>query len=184
MTWILTHTGIKFDLLAPTPAMIDQRDIAHALSNLCRFNGHTHTHYSVAEHSIRVAQIVPVQFQLAALLHDATEAYVGDMVRPLKQVMPDFRKVEKRIWQAICERFDMPEILHTTVHAADMTLLATERRDLMPDHPGQWHCLQGITPLKARIVPCNAVTAEVQFLTLLMELLASTHRAKVQGGAA
>ncbi|MEH6564614.1 MAG: phosphohydrolase [Halopseudomonas sp.] len=184
MTWILTHTGIKFDLLEPTADMIHPRDIAHALSQLCRFNGHTHKHYSVAEHSIRVAQIVPVQYQLVALLHDATEAYVGDMVRPLKQVMPEFRTVEKRIWQAICERFDLPEILPTSVHAADMTLLATERRDLMPEHPGQWDCLQGVTPLTARIVPCNAVTAEVQFLTLLMELLATTHRAKVQGGAA
>lgn len=84
MTWILTQSGQQFDLLRPTASMIKPVDIAHALSRLCRFNGHTRAHYSVAQHSLIVASLVPVEHQLVALLHDAPEAYIGDMTRPLK----------------------------------------------------------------------------------------------------
>ena len=184
MTWILTRTGMPFDLLAPTAEMVQPLDIAHALAHLCRFNGHTLQHYSVAEHSIRVAQLVPAEHQLAALLHDATEAYVGDMVRPLKQVLPGYQQIEQRVWKAICQRFDLDPVLPECVHQADMVMLATERRDLMPDHPAQWECLDGVEPLRARIVPCNAVTAQVQYFNLLMEQLATTHRRRATGGAA
>ena len=69
MTWILTQSGQQFDLLRPTAAMIKPVDIAHALSRLCRFNGHTRAHYSVAQHSLIVASLVPAEQQLAALLH-------------------------------------------------------------------------------------------------------------------
>jgi len=104
MTWILTRTGRRFDLLAPKADQVSTLDIAHALSQLCRFNGHTSRHYSVAQHSLLVASIVPAEHQLAALLHDATEAYVGDMTRPLKALLPDFSAIEHGIWLAICER--------------------------------------------------------------------------------
>ena len=82
MTWILTWSGKRFDLFEPTPEMIDPRDIAQALGTIARFNGHTKEHYTVAQHSVIVANLVPPEHQLAALLHDATEAYIGDMVRP------------------------------------------------------------------------------------------------------
>lgn len=110
MSWILTHSGRQFDLTSPTAAMISPVDIAHALSNLCRFNGHTRTHYSVAQHSMLVSSLVPEQHKLVALLHDATEAYIGDMTRPLKAIMPGFRIAEEIIWQAICDRFNLDPV--------------------------------------------------------------------------
>lgn len=94
MNWILTSTGKRFDLLEPDADMIDPWDICHSLAHLCRFNGHTREFYSVAQHSCIVAELVPEEHKLAALLHDATEAYLGDITRPLKQWMPDYRGFE------------------------------------------------------------------------------------------
>ncbi|SFP49822.1 hypothetical protein SAMN03159489_01053 [Pseudomonas sp. NFPP07] len=154
MTWLLTASGRQFDLLNPTAAMVTPYDIAHALAHLCRFNGHTRQHYSVAQHSLLVADLCPEKHQLAALLHDATEAYIGNMVRPLKQVMPQYRQVEETIWQAICDRFNLEPGLPDCVLRADMVLLATERRDLMPAHPeDEWKCLEGIPAMPKRITP-------------------------------
>ncbi|WAB92513.1 phosphohydrolase [Pseudomonas citronellolis] len=177
MTWILTRTGKRFDLFEPKPEMIDPRDLSHALAHLCRFNGHAARHYSVAQHSYLVSGLVPAQDKLAGLLHDATEAYVGDMVRPLKEQMPAFREVEDRIWQAICARFDLDEELPASVKHADLQALATERRDLMPRHPAEWTCLQGVEPLEACIKPWSIEEAHTFYHYRLMELLSSTHRA-------
>ena len=176
MTWILTQSGQQFDLLRPTASMIKPVDIAHALSRLCRFNGHTRAHYSVAQHSLIVASLVPVEHQLVALLHDATEAYIGDMTRPLKAVMPEYQYVENQIWLAVCERFDIQIDLPGCVKQADMVALATERRDLMPEHPGEWDCLRGIEPTADAIVPVPAEYASAAFFSRLMDLMQSNHR--------
>ncbi|MGB6213678.1 phosphohydrolase [Pseudomonas mandelii] len=132
MSWILTHSGRQFDLLAPTAAMISPHDIAHALANLCRFNGHTREHYSVAQHSLIVCDLAPEKHQLSALIHDATEAYLGDMTRPLKALMPEYRNAEQRVWITICDRFNIPQVLPESVIRAYMVALATERRDNTP----------------------------------------------------
>lgn len=176
MTWILTQSGQQFDLLRPTASMIKPVDIAHALSRLCRFNGHTRTHYSVAQHSLIVASLVPVEHQLVALLHDATEAYIGDMTRPLKQVLPEYQYVEQQIWLAVCERFDIPSDLPACVKKADLIALATERRDLMPEHPSAWDCLHGIQPMEDTIIPLPAEYASTAYFSQLMALMQSDHR--------
>lgn len=176
MTWILTQSGQQFDLLRPTASMIKPVDIAHALSRLCRFNGHTRAHYSVAQHSLIVASLVPTEHQLVALLHDATEAYIGDMTRPLKAVMPEYQYVENQIWLAVCERFDIQIDLPNCVKHADMVALATERRDLMPEHPGEWDCLRSIEPMADAIVPLPAEYASAAFFSRLMDLMQSDHR--------
>ncbi|WP_312921087.1 phosphohydrolase [Stutzerimonas nitrititolerans] len=178
MSWILTRTGRRFDLLAPCPSQVFVLDIAHALAHLCRFNGHTSRHYSVAQHSLFVADIVPPEHRLAALLHDATEAYVGDMVRPLKQVMPEYQKIEQRIWLAICERFDIAPELPACVHEADMIALATERAQLMPHHPAEWECLAGITPLSMPLDVWTPSKAAIRYQDRLLALLQSTHRTR------
>ncbi|MCF5056757.1 phosphohydrolase [Pseudomonas proteolytica] len=176
MTWILTQSGQQFDLLRPTASMIKPVDIAHALSRLCRFNGHTQAHYSVAQHSLIVASLVPAEHQLVALLHDATEAYIGDMTRPLKAVLPEYQYVEHQIWLAVCDRFDIQPDLPACVKQADMVALATERRDLMPEHPGVWDCLAGIQPMQEVIVPLPTEYASAAFFSQLMALMQSNHR--------
>lgn len=103
MTWILTHSGYKFDLLNPTAAMVHPADIVHALSMICRFNGHSRRHYSVAQHSLTVVAILaledrPDDEKLAGLLHDAPEAYISDLTRPLKQAMRGFSTARQRTW--------------------------------------------------------------------------------------
>lgn len=137
--WTITHSGGRFYFLDPRPEDVSIQSIAAALSKICRYNGHCRQFYSVAEHSTH-ASFRPrvLSVKRWALLHDAAEAYVGDMVRPLKQSLPQFREIEDRIMAAIAERFDLgpfPE----EVREIDMRLCATEKRDLMPgaeDWPG------------------------------------------------
>lgn len=140
-------------------------DIAHALANLCRFTGHTRKFYSVCEHSCRVADLLPPHLRLAGLLHDASEAYLGDMSRPLKHhpfFGEAYRDVEQALQGRIEEVFavttDLPEI-----HHADLVLLATEKRDLMP--PGsEWKLLEAIVPLPEPIWPWSPEFAKAAFL--------------------
>lgn len=111
---------------------IDIHDIAHALSNLCRFNGHCSRFYSVAEHSILCSYHVKGdENRLTALLHDATEAYVGDMIRPIKKFLPDFEDLEDRIWRAVALKFTLPFEMPDAVHVADNSVLMAEARDLL-----------------------------------------------------
>lgn len=180
MSWILTHTGKRFDLLAPRAELISTIDIAHALSHVARFNGHTRHHYSVAQHSLLVASIVPADLQLTALLHDATEAYIGDMVRPLKALLPEYSEIEHGIWLAICDRFNLDPTLPTCIHEADMIALATERRDLMPEHAESWPCLAGITPHPATLPRWPSETASINYHSKLLELMQTTHRTRAR----
>jgi hypothetical protein len=162
---ILTASGLSFNLLAPNPDLIEIEDIAHALSHLCRFTGHTRVFYSVAEHSVRVSNIVPPQHALEALLHDAAEAYIGDVSSPLKAQLHEYRNIEFALEQAIRQRFGLPPKATPCIKQADLTLLATEKRDLMPAHQDDWALLQGITPLPERIAaPLPAHIARWYFL--------------------
>ena len=186
MSWIVTRSGRKFDLANPNADMVDPTDIAHSLSMQCRFNGHTRHFYSVAQHCYLVADLVPAEHQLPALLHDATEAYVGDLVRPLKEGMREFANshgdeclydlTERRVWIAICARFDLDPILPDSVKHADLVALATEKRDLMPEHPEPWPCLEGVEPNAVPIDPWQPSQAAIHFHGRLLELLATTHR--------
>lgn len=138
MSWIQTHSGRRFDLLEPRADQVDIVDIAHALANLCRFNGHVTRFYSVAQHSVFVSNLVGPEYAFCGLMHDATEAYVGDMTRPLKQVMPWFKEVEDRIWLAVADRFGLPRELPPAVKHADNVALVTERRDLLKPCGHRW----------------------------------------------
>jgi hypothetical protein len=93
--WMLTASGQQFRPTAPDPALVRVTDIAHALSHLCRYNGHVRSFYSVAEHSVLMARhfIARRDYPLArwALLHDGSEAYLGDVIRPLKKALPDYK---------------------------------------------------------------------------------------------
>lgn len=141
--WILTRSGVKFDLFNPHPNMIRVEDIAHALANVCRFGGHTREHYSVAQHSVLVSKIVPSEDALCGLMHDATEAYIGDMVSPLKHFIPKFKEVEQNLWSVICERFGIDLLMPASVKHADLVMLATERHHYLPESE-PWDCIAGI----------------------------------------
>ena len=106
-------------------------DIAHALSMQCRFNGHSQF-YSVAEHSMVVASLVPHQFRLEALLHDAAEAYLGDIVSPLKALLPDYQALETKVDQAIRAKYCLPSEHTPEVTAADKQALILEFRHVFP----------------------------------------------------
>src|SRR3989344_3806442 len=124
--WMQTFTGRRFYPLDPRPEDVCVEDIAHALSLVCRFGGHVRFHYSVAQHSLYVSNHVDDhgaggQDVLIALLHDAAEAYIGDVVWPLKQAteMLGYRVVEERVERAVFERFGLPLPLPAVVKHAD-----------------------------------------------------------------
>lgn len=148
MTWIQTHSGKRFDLLEPTPEMVNIHDIAHALSNLCRFNGHVRQFYSVAQHSVLVSNLVGDEYALCALLHDATEAYVGDVTRPLKQLLPSYSDIEQRVWIAVADKFRLPHDLPMCVKHADNIALVTERRDCLMPCEHRWDGSLDAVPLR------------------------------------
>ena len=170
--YIETFTGVAFRPLDPNPADICIEDIAHALAHQCRFSGHTRRFYSVAEHSVRVAELLEAQGHtpdvlLWGLLHDASEAYLVDIPTPLKQspMFDAYRLAEFVLNRAIAERFRVPAlgIGHWHVGQADAVLLATEARDLMPYRPEHWGTLTA-EPLEDVIVPWSPRTAERNFL--------------------
>jgi len=145
---IQTQSGIYFNLLNPRPEDVRIEDIAHALANLCRFGGHTRRFYSVAQHSLLVSELAPPALAFQALLHDAAEAYCGDVISPLKMCVPGYVTIQKRIEAAIAERFNIPAELPAEIKRADLVALATERRDLMPWCEQPWQCLDGIVPTR------------------------------------
>ncbi len=171
-TTILTFTGRYVDPLDLRVADIDIFDIAHALSNQCRYSGHVSTFYSVAEHSVRCARTAlahgePIEIVRWALLHDATEAYLVDLPRPLKHHSAfgePYRLIESDALLVIAAAFGLSPVEPAAVKGYDLTLLATERRDLLPDVPGVWPVLNGIEPLEERITPWPAANAERAFL--------------------
>jgi hypothetical protein len=165
--WFQTYTGAAFYVLDPRPDDVRLMDIAHHLAMQCRYNGACQRFYSVAEHSVHVSNeverralaqgLVHIVAELAmwGLMHDAGEAYVGDMVRPLKRNMPAFRDAESLVMRAICERFGLVPDEPPLVKQVDTVLLATERRDIMGSPPLPWRSTENIEPLDMRL-PCWA----------------------------
>lgn len=147
--WVQTYSGKKFFPLDPKLEDICIEDIAHALSNICRFNGHCKEFYSVALHSVLVCDQVSKEAKPFALLHDASEAYLCDIARPIKSKLPSYVRKEDKIQSLIFEKFTLwnfiPSHLAEEIHVADLRLLATERRDLM-NCSEPWPGLEGIEP--------------------------------------
>ncbi|MFA5689921.1 MAG: hypothetical protein WC959_12410 [Kiritimatiellales bacterium] len=130
-----TSTGLLIDVFNPDPDCILIEDIAHALSNLCRFGGHTPRFYSVAEHSIRCANLVPGRRRtLEALLHDASEAYLVDVPSPIKKFLPEYKKIEDNLMKAISLKFGFQYPVSKIVELADKAMLEIEWQSLMVDN--------------------------------------------------
>ncbi len=170
--WISTYTqkAFYFDKLDPDSICIE--DIAHALSNVCRFSGHCPHHYSVAQHSVLVSKLCSQEDALTGLLHDATEAYIGDMVTPLKRLIPDFQSFEDRLWQIIAKKFGAKRVIPPGVHRADLTALSIEAKNLMGVDPKEW----GLDPAPDLRDPVPSLTnrkAERMFLREFKNLQSS-----------
>lgn len=123
---IRTFTGKVFDLKILDPDSICIEDIAHALANTARFGGHLPEFYSVAQHSVLIAQAVTEEFKVEALLHDASEAYMGDMPKPFKIMMPEFSKIEDNLMNVIAAKFGFNYPISEQVKFYDRKLLQTE----------------------------------------------------------
>jgi len=134
---IRTFTGIYMNVFEPTLEMICIEDIAHALSCQPRFAGHLPQFYSVAQHSLMCAQEVGDAFQLEALLHDASEAYLMDMPSPIKQRMPEYQAIEHKLMTLIAEKFGFPYPLGREVKAADKRMLQFEWNYIMLKKPSE-----------------------------------------------
>jgi 5'-deoxynucleotidase YfbR-like HD superfamily hydrolase len=173
--YVSTFSGNRFYPLGPRIDRVAIEDIAHGLAYQCRFNGQTREFYSVAQHSLVVASLVPPPLALAALLHDAAEAYLGDMVKPLKVLMPEFADLEERVGALIADAFGVDFSDYAPIKRADLIALATEKRDLMPHSAERWTYLDGIAPLPERIVTMSPWQAKQSFLARFAELNALEH---------
>jgi hypothetical protein len=168
--WMLTYTGKAY---WPTDPYVDDvciEDIAHGLSMLCRYNGAVRHFYSVAEHSYHVSYMVPPELALEGLLHDATEAYCGDMIRPLKHAIPDYQRIEDRNAVVIRSKFHLPHEESALVKAADTNILFNELSELMPMPPIEygWH---GTTDPNVSLKLWCPTIAEEKFLARYRQLI-------------
>lgn len=164
--WMTTYTGKKFYPTNPRVEDVDIEDIAHALSLMCRFGGHCKHFYSVAQHSYEAAKFatkIDPEIVLEVLMHDAAEAYVGDMIRPLKRCMPLFKEMEEKVHSAIVKKFGLrsyPRI----VKAIDDTLLKNEHRCVIND--GHDWLVDLLDCQVLEIVPVGPIEAETEFLRM------------------
>lgn len=136
--WIQVYGGIAFDLDNPDPKTITIENIAHSLSMLCRFGGHCNRFYSVAEHSVHCYDQANDKDKKEALLHDGTEAFVVDLVTPVKLMLPEYKKLEDRIDLVIRSKFGLPESITPQVKKIDRRMLMTEKQQLMDKAPRSW----------------------------------------------
>ena len=170
MPAVSTKSGRRVSLLNPSPSQIVIGDIAHGLAHQCRFNGQTNKFYSVAQHSVLVSSILPRELRLAGLLHDASEAYLGDVVQPLKDLLPEYQSIEANFCEVLGARFGVNLQHNDAIRLADLVVLATERRDLMPMDTADWSSIAGITPLSRTIRPKSPEAASVQFMEMFFML--------------
>lgn len=143
--WLETFTGQKFHFTEPVPEEMHIEDVAHSLSLLCRYNGHTKAFYSVAEHCVLICDWIAAnwpgasqQILRTALLHDVAETYLGDMSRPVKYQMPRFKELEHLIEDAAAVRFDLELPYPAIVEECDARILVDERQQCMSDSDNEW----------------------------------------------
>lgn len=168
--WMQTYTGRQFWPLDPHPDEIDIRDIAHALSMMCRYGGHVDQFYSVAEHSVLISHNVPPEHAMEGLMHDASEAYLVDVPRPIKRDLIGYRDIEAVLERAVADKFGMSYPWPDEVKNADNRILNDERDQLMKSPPMKW--AGDSEPLGVTCVGLMPREAEAWFLDRYLELQA------------
>lgn len=172
-----THSGRFIDLAVPTPDVLDLEDIAHNLARVCRFGGAVDEYYSVASHCVYVAERFLEQGALvlaaAGLLHDATEAYLGDMTSGLKRLLPEYRALE-RSWELVVQRrYEVWFVDWAVIKRADLRARLSEARDLFGGRYPRELLLggeDGLEPYAAPCVPQTPDEAEFAFMAMARRL--------------
>lgn len=172
---IRLHSGRDFNFMEPRAADIDIKDVAHALSQVCRFAAQTTEFYSVAQHSVIVSVLISggPGMRRWGLLHDASEAYIHDISRPLKRWLPDYHAIEERIMRAVADRFDLAWPMPTEVKTADNLALALEAKRFMRGRVGEWGISSRWPSQTSRSLVHAALApaaAEAQFLETFVSL--------------
>lgn len=176
--WVQSASGRAVSLITPQISDIDILDIAEGLSKQCRYNGQMGTFYSVAQHSVYVMRQMPIELRPYGLLHDAHEAYMGDITQPVKRAFRELggirtlNKIERNLDEAIYKSmgldFPIPNDIKDLIHAADRRLLATEKRDLL--RPRDW-AVELPEPLKFNITPWPWPKALEEFMTAVRDCM-------------
>lgn len=175
---ISTRDGQFFDYNNPSAYRFDIEVIAHALSNLCRYGGHSDRFYSVAEHSVLVSRVVPPELALCGLLHDASEAFVGDMPSPLKAMCQSYRTIEGKVQEAIARYYSLPYPFPSEVHLADKMLYKAEREQIVPIPDLVWHT--DILAANVEIRGLKPGMAKTHFIARYRELTAPSAGGKTE----
>lgn len=172
--WMGTFTGGTFHPLDPRAADVEIADIAHGLAMTCRYGGQSMQFYSVAEHCVIVSQRVSPEYARHGLLHDSAEAYIGDMIRPLKHQpeMTEFRIAEERIEREVARRFDLrwTPAASRAVKEVDDRILVDEIRALIRGPEKYLDTMRGVEPLGVTIAALPPAQAEYVFLQRFLEL--------------
>lgn len=170
--WIQTYTGRKMYPLDPRPEDFNCRDIAHSLAFQCRFGGHVRNFYSIAEHCILLSYTVSPENALWALLHDATEAFVVDVPRPVKRMLTNYKEIEDNITKVMVEVYSLAPDMPEEVRDADYRILLTERNRLMHTYHEWSGEKEGFTPLELLFpIQCwEPHVAELWYLDRLEQL--------------
>ncbi len=170
------RSGGRFFIDDPRAEDVNFDDIASSLAKLCRYTGHTgndknhEEFYSVAQHSVIVSRFVPPEMAMIGLLHDAAEAYIGDISKPMKLVVGSkIAEIEDRVYAAIAERFGLPPEIPKEVKMADLRTFATEKRDILSPATAEWG--ECPPPYNFKITPVGWRVAESVFRHRYVELL-------------
>jgi hypothetical protein len=167
---IILSSGATFDFDDPWTSEFTIQDIAHGLSNVCRFAGQCRVFYSVAEHSVLVSEVA-TGYEYQALMHDAAEAFIGDITRPLKQLLPEYRRIEAEIERAVFARFGVPTPIPQEVKRADLSVLAAEQAQLLSPGADGWARTAGVVPAPIVVRNLLPTEAEQRFLGRFSQLV-------------
>lgn len=160
---IAISSGHYFDYKHPAQSEFTINDIAKGLSNTCRFGGQCERFYSVAEHSVIMSKIIGQELAFAALMHDAPEAFIGDIPKPLKVMLPDYQKIEDEVEAAVLGRFGVQLPLHPRIKELDRKMLAAEQQQVMGSSD-KWHWTHGEHPAEINVQFWSPEEANRRFL--------------------
>jgi uncharacterized protein len=166
---IMLASGNVFDFRDPHGSEFTLDDIAQGLSLVCRYTGQCRGFYSVAEHSMLVSDVSD-SYAYEALLHDAAEAFIGDITKPLKQLLPDYRRIEAAVQDAVIERFGLDRNYLAIVKAADLRVLAAEQAQIMAPGTADWATAAGIEPAPIIVRFFEPEVARTRFLQRYRQL--------------